>query len=207
MQELWGKNRRAPAEAKCPAEPHSPQSYLGQSGIFHPICRDVLAPLDMDVGNHTTGIIPISGHISPCCLTTYFLPSVPSHIRVYLPPLDSGTPNTYCSKSLEFQAPLVFNEVFRIPVHSSMLTLKSLQLYVCSVNPQLQEELLVRVAAKLLLACMVLFFPSFSFPLSLFMTLSSFLSPFHASLFLISSVISFYASFMFCIYIVWGWDK
>ncbi|XP_008837702.1 protein WWC3 isoform X2 [Nannospalax galili] len=64
------------------------------------------------------------------------------HIRVYLPPLDSGTPNTYCSKSLEFQAPLVFNEVFRIPVHSSMLTLKSLQLYVCSVNPQLQEELL-----------------------------------------------------------------
>nr|XP_004663750.2 protein WWC3 [Jaculus jaculus] len=64
------------------------------------------------------------------------------HIRVYLPPLDSGTPNTYCSKSLEFQAPLVFNEVFRIPVHSSMVTLKSLQLYVCSVNPQLQEELL-----------------------------------------------------------------
>ncbi|XP_048191466.1 protein WWC3 isoform X1 [Perognathus longimembris pacificus] len=64
------------------------------------------------------------------------------HIRVYLPPLDSGTPNTYCSKALEFQAPLVFNEVFRIPVHSSMLTLKSLQLYVCSVNLQLQEELL-----------------------------------------------------------------
>nr|XP_019601854.1 PREDICTED: protein WWC3 isoform X1 [Rhinolophus sinicus] len=64
------------------------------------------------------------------------------HIRVYLPPLDSGTPDTYCSKAVEFQAPLVFNDVFRIPVHSSMLTLKSLQLYVCSVNPQLQEELL-----------------------------------------------------------------
>lgn len=105
----------------------------------------------MDVGNHTTVVIPTSVHISPCCLPTCFLPSVPSHIRVYLPPLDSGTPNTYCSKSLEFQAPLVFNEVFRIPVHSSMLTLKSLQLYVCSVNPQLQEELLVCVAATLLL--------------------------------------------------------
>ncbi|XP_031301827.2 protein WWC3 isoform X1 [Camelus dromedarius] len=64
------------------------------------------------------------------------------HIRVYLPPLDSSTPNTYCSKALEFQGPLVFNEVFRIPVHSSMLTLKSVQLYVCSVNQQLQEELL-----------------------------------------------------------------
>lgn len=64
------------------------------------------------------------------------------HIRVYLPSLDSSTPDTYCSKAVEFQAPLVFNDVFRIPVHSSMLTLKSLQLYVCSVNPQLQEELL-----------------------------------------------------------------
>nr|XP_012640306.1 protein WWC3 [Microcebus murinus] len=64
------------------------------------------------------------------------------HIRVYLPPLDSGTPSTYCSKALEFQAPLVFNEVFRIPVHSSTLTPKSLQLYVCSVSLQLQEELL-----------------------------------------------------------------
>ncbi|KAM5289810.1 protein WWC3 isoform 7-T7 [Glossophaga mutica] len=64
------------------------------------------------------------------------------HVRVYLPSLDSSTPDTYCSKSVEFQPPLVFNDVFRIPVHSSTLTLKSLQLYVCSVNPQLQEELL-----------------------------------------------------------------
>ncbi|XP_006892418.1 PREDICTED: protein WWC3 [Elephantulus edwardii] len=64
------------------------------------------------------------------------------HIRVYLPSLDSGMLNTYCSQALEFQASLVFNEVFQIPVQSSMLTLKSLQLYVCSVNHQLQEELL-----------------------------------------------------------------
>ncbi|XP_074048583.1 protein WWC3 isoform X4 [Macrotis lagotis] len=64
------------------------------------------------------------------------------HIRVYLPTLDSGTPNTYCSKALEFQAPLIFNEVFQIPAHSSVLKLKSLQLYVCSVDHQHQEELL-----------------------------------------------------------------
>ncbi|KAK2083146.1 Protein wwc3 [Saguinus oedipus] len=70
------------------------------------------------------------------------------HIRVYLPPLDSGTPSTYCSKALEFQVPLVFNEVFRIPVHSSALTLKSLQLYVCSVTQQLQEELLGSLAGN-----------------------------------------------------------
>ncbi|XP_036909771.1 protein WWC3 isoform X8 [Sturnira hondurensis] len=69
------------------------------------------------------------------------------HVRVYLPSLDSGTPDTYCSKSVEFQSPLVFNDVFRIPVHSS--TLKSLQLYVCSVNPQLQEELLDAVTVLL----------------------------------------------------------
>uniref|UniRef100_A0A674JC66 C2 domain-containing protein n=1 Tax=Terrapene triunguis TaxID=2587831 RepID=A0A674JC66_9SAUR len=64
------------------------------------------------------------------------------HVRVYLPPLESGTPTTYCSRALEFQTPLIFNEVFRIPVHSSALKLKSLQLYICSVDHQQQEELL-----------------------------------------------------------------
>lgn len=64
-------------------------------------------------------------------------------MRVYLPPLESGTPTTYCSRALEFQTPLIFNEVFRIPVHSSVLKLKSLQLYICSVDHQQQEELLV----------------------------------------------------------------
>ncbi|XP_039356097.1 protein WWC3 isoform X5 [Mauremys reevesii] len=64
------------------------------------------------------------------------------HVRVYLPPLESGTPTTYCSRALEFQTPLIFNEVFRIPVHSSALKLKSLQLYICSIDHQQQEELL-----------------------------------------------------------------
>ncbi|XP_066169952.1 protein WWC3 isoform X2 [Sylvia atricapilla] len=64
------------------------------------------------------------------------------HVRVYLPPLESGTPTTYCSRALEFQTPLIFNEVFRIPVHSSVLKLKSLQLYICSVDHLQQEELL-----------------------------------------------------------------
>ncbi|KAF1671715.1 Protein WWC3, partial [Pygoscelis papua] len=71
------------------------------------------------------------------------------HVRVYLPPLESGTPTTYCSRALEFQTPLIFNEVFRIPVHSSVLKLKSLQLYVCSVDHQQQEELLVSVVLML----------------------------------------------------------
>ncbi|XP_060089932.1 protein WWC3 isoform X2 [Heteronotia binoei] len=64
------------------------------------------------------------------------------HVRIYLPSLESGTPTTYCSRALEFQTPLIFNEVFRIPVQSSILKLKSLQLYICSVGQQQQEELL-----------------------------------------------------------------
>ncbi|KAH0624683.1 hypothetical protein JD844_032386 [Phrynosoma platyrhinos] len=64
------------------------------------------------------------------------------HVRIYLPSLDSGTSTTYCSRALEFQTPLIFNEVFQIPVHSSILKLKSLQLYICSVGQQQQEELL-----------------------------------------------------------------
>ncbi|KAE8623081.1 hypothetical protein XENTR_v10005484 [Xenopus tropicalis] len=64
------------------------------------------------------------------------------HIRVYLPSLDSSTPSTYCSKALEFHMPLMFNEIFQIPMHASILKQSSLQLYICSVCPQLQEKLL-----------------------------------------------------------------
>ncbi|XP_025026663.1 protein WWC3 isoform X1 [Python bivittatus] len=64
------------------------------------------------------------------------------HVRIYLPSVESGTTTTYCSKALEFQAPLIFNEVFRIPVQSSILKLKALQLYICSLGQHQQEELL-----------------------------------------------------------------
>ncbi|XP_053243226.1 protein WWC3 isoform X3 [Podarcis raffonei] len=64
------------------------------------------------------------------------------HVRIYLASLESGTSTTYCSRALEFQTPLVLNEVFQIPVHSNILKLKSLQLYICSVGHHQQEELL-----------------------------------------------------------------
>nr|XP_060625919.1 protein WWC3 isoform X2 [Anolis sagrei ordinatus] len=64
------------------------------------------------------------------------------HVRIYLPSLDSSTSTTYCSRALEFKTPLIFNEVFQIPVHSNILKLKSLQLYICSIGQQQQEELL-----------------------------------------------------------------
>lgn len=63
-------------------------------------------------------------------------------LRLYLPPLDSSAPSTFCSKALDWQSQLTFNEVFQIPVNSSVLKLKSVQLYICSVGQQLQEELL-----------------------------------------------------------------
>lgn len=66
-----------------------------------------------------------------------------SHIRVYLPPMDGSAPSTYCSRPVECQPPLLFNELFRIPVPAGSAALTLLQLYVCSLGPQLQEELLV----------------------------------------------------------------
>ncbi|XP_072283488.1 protein WWC3 isoform X2 [Pyxicephalus adspersus] len=64
------------------------------------------------------------------------------HIRVYLPSLESTTPSTYCSKALDFQMPLMFNEIFQIPMQANELNRSSLQLYLCSVLPDKQEELL-----------------------------------------------------------------
>ncbi|XP_058042897.1 protein WWC3 isoform X4 [Ahaetulla prasina] len=64
------------------------------------------------------------------------------HVRIYLPSVESGTTTTYCSKALEFQASLIFNEVFQIPVQSNILKLKALQLYICSLGQHQQEELL-----------------------------------------------------------------
>ncbi|KAL7983751.1 hypothetical protein Chor_000627, partial [Crotalus horridus] len=64
------------------------------------------------------------------------------HVRIYLPSVESGTTTTYCSKALEFQASLIFNEVFQVPIQSNTLKLKVLQLYICSLGQQQQEELL-----------------------------------------------------------------
>uniref|UniRef100_A0A8I5N0P5 WWC family member 3 n=1 Tax=Papio anubis TaxID=9555 RepID=A0A8I5N0P5_PAPAN len=143
----------------------SDYSLASDSGVFEPLTKrneDAEEPAYGDTASNGdpqihVGLLRDSGN--ECLLVHVLQLKNPAglavkedckvHIRVYLPPLDLGTPNTYCSKALEFQVPLVFNEVFRIPVHSSALTLKSLQLYVCSVTPQLQEELLDAVTVLL----------------------------------------------------------
>ncbi|XP_060689397.1 protein WWC3 isoform X2 [Hemiscyllium ocellatum] len=63
-------------------------------------------------------------------------------IRTSLLPIDPGTLFTFCSKALEVQALMTFNESFQIPVAPSMLRLKTVQLDICSIDQQMQEELL-----------------------------------------------------------------
>ncbi|XP_028935648.1 protein WWC3 [Ornithorhynchus anatinus] len=151
--------RRSERRARRVSACLSDYSLASDSGVFEPLSKrneDVEEPTYNDAANNEepqihVGFLHDSGSE---CLLVHVLQlknfkrelmvkeGSKIHIRVYLPPLDSGTPSTYCSKALECQAPLIFNEVFRIPVHSSVLKLKSLQLYVCSVDYQLQEELL-----------------------------------------------------------------
>uniref|UniRef100_A0A8C4J360 WWC family member 3 n=1 Tax=Dromaius novaehollandiae TaxID=8790 RepID=A0A8C4J360_DRONO len=121
--------RRSERRARRVSACLSDHSLASDSGVFEALSKrneDIEEPVYGDVASNEEPQIHVG-----------FL-----HVRVYLPPLESGTPTTYCSRSLEFQTPLIFNEVFRIPVHSSVLKLKSLQLYICSVDHQQQEELL-----------------------------------------------------------------
>eukprot|EP00061_Rhincodon_typus_P019005 g48427.t1 len=64
------------------------------------------------------------------------------YIRTSLLPIDPGTTFTFCSKALEIQALMTFSESFQIPVAPSMLRLKTVQLDICSIDQQIQEELL-----------------------------------------------------------------
>uniref|UniRef100_A0A4W3IAY5 WWC family member 3 n=1 Tax=Callorhinchus milii TaxID=7868 RepID=A0A4W3IAY5_CALMI len=66
------------------------------------------------------------------------------YIRISLLPFDSNTAFTFCSKPLEFQALITYSESFPILVPASVLRLKSLQLDICSIDQQIQEDLLVK---------------------------------------------------------------
>ncbi|KAF6720575.1 Protein WWC3 [Oryzias melastigma] len=64
-------------------------------------------------------------------------------MKVHLIPPDASRPCAFhCSTALEPQHQMSFNEVFRIPVPSNALPAYALQLSVCSLGPQTQEELL-----------------------------------------------------------------
>ncbi|TRZ26493.1 hypothetical protein HGM15179_000650 [Zosterops borbonicus] len=150
--------RRSERRARRVSACLSDHSLASDSGVFEALSKrneDLEEPVYGDAANNEepqihVGFLHDSG--SECLLVHVLqLKNFTSlvvkenckiHVRVYLPPLESGTPTTYCSRALEFQTPLIFNEVFRIPVHSSVLKLKSLQLYICSVDHQQQEELL-----------------------------------------------------------------
>lgn len=66
------------------------------------------------------------------------------YVKVHLIPLDAGRACAfYCCTALEPQSHMSFNEGFRIPVPANALAVCALQLSVCSLGPQAQEELLV----------------------------------------------------------------
>ncbi|XP_068174632.1 protein WWC3 isoform X2 [Antennarius striatus] len=65
------------------------------------------------------------------------------YVKVHLIPLDAGRACAfYCCSALEPQSHMSFNEVFRIPVAANTLAVCALQLSVCSLGPQAQEDLL-----------------------------------------------------------------
>lgn len=65
------------------------------------------------------------------------------YVKVHLIPLDAGRACAfYCCTALEPQTQMSFNEGFRIPVPANALAVCALQLSVCSLGPQAQEELL-----------------------------------------------------------------
>ncbi|XP_047231769.1 protein WWC3 isoform X3 [Girardinichthys multiradiatus] len=73
------------------------------------------------------------------------------YVKVHLIPLDASRACAfYCCTALEPQCHMSFNEGFRIPVPANALAVCALQLSVCSLGPQAQEELLG--TAKLSLA-------------------------------------------------------
>uniref|UniRef100_A0AAQ4Q5M7 WWC family member 3 n=1 Tax=Gasterosteus aculeatus aculeatus TaxID=481459 RepID=A0AAQ4Q5M7_GASAC len=65
------------------------------------------------------------------------------YVKVHLIPLDAGRAFAfYCCTALEPQTLMTFNEGFRIPVTAGALAACGLQLSVCSLGPEAQEELL-----------------------------------------------------------------
>ncbi|KAM4739434.1 protein WWC3 [Anableps anableps] len=72
------------------------------------------------------------------------------YVKVHLIPLDASRACAfYCCTALEPQCQMSFNEGFRIPVPANALAVCALQLSVCSLGPQAQEELLGTVKMSL----------------------------------------------------------
>lgn len=65
------------------------------------------------------------------------------YVKVHLVPLDASRACAfYCCTALEPQSHMSFNEGFRIPVPPNALALSALQMSVCALGPQAQDELL-----------------------------------------------------------------
>nr|XP_057929461.1 protein WWC3 [Doryrhamphus excisus] len=71
-------------------------------------------------------------------------------VKVHLIPLDAGRACAfYCCTALDPQPHMSLNEGFRVPVPADALAVCTLQLSLCSLGPQAQEELLGRAQLSL----------------------------------------------------------
>lgn len=72
------------------------------------------------------------------------------YVKVHLIPLDASRACAfYCCTAMEPQSQMSFNEGFRIPVPANALTVSALQLSLCSLGPQAQDELLGKAQMSL----------------------------------------------------------
>lgn len=76
-------------------------------------------------------------------------PCLCRYVKVHLIPLDASRACAfYCCTALEPQGQMSFNEGFCIPIPANTLAVCVVQLSVCSLGPQTQEELLVGLKAS-----------------------------------------------------------
>lgn len=76
-------------------------------------------------------------------------PCLRRYVKIHLIPLDASRACAfYCCTASEPQSQMTFNEGFCIPVPANTLAVCALQLCVCSLGPQAQEELLVGPSSR-----------------------------------------------------------
>uniref|UniRef100_A0A3Q2FE78 WWC family member 3 n=1 Tax=Cyprinodon variegatus TaxID=28743 RepID=A0A3Q2FE78_CYPVA len=102
--------------------------------------RRVSAGVSEDALATDSGVFEAWGKKLP---TTIYILSFSFYVKVHLIPLDASRACAfYCCTALEPQCHMSFNEGFRIPVPANTLAMCALQLSLCSLGPQAQEELL-----------------------------------------------------------------
>uniref|UniRef100_A0A3B4BDL3 WW domain-containing protein n=1 Tax=Periophthalmus magnuspinnatus TaxID=409849 RepID=A0A3B4BDL3_9GOBI len=110
----------------------SEDALATDSGVFEAWVQTLLRVIGMCFFSLAVGVVAL--YLFVCGFR---------YVKVHLVPLDASRACAfYCCTALEPQSNLSFNEGFRIPVPPNALALSALQLSVCALGPQAQDELL-----------------------------------------------------------------